>query len=93
MKTTPFQNILRILLGLFMAFAGIVFAMFEKIEGNGKNTHPLFVWLKSELSGLLGSRVKWNFTKFIIDKNGNPVKRFAPATKPEKMEPFIKSIL
>lgn len=73
---------------------GVSFPMFDKIEVNGKNTHPIFKYLKSKLKGgLLGSKVKWNFTKFVIDKNGKPVKRFAPITKPEKMEDFLKKIL
>lgn len=73
---------------------GVSFPMFEKIEVNGKNAHPIFKYLKSELSGgLLGSAIKWNFTKFVIDKNGEPVKRFAPTTKPEAIEKFIEKIL
>jgi glutathione peroxidase len=73
---------------------GVSFQMFEKIEVNGKNAHPLYKYLKKELSGgLFGSKIKWNFTKFIIDKNGTPVKRFAPTTKPEKMEKWIKKII
>jgi glutathione peroxidase len=72
---------------------GVSFPMFEKIEVNGKNAHPIYLYLKSELSGFLGSKIKWNFTKFVIDKTGKPVKRFAPTTKPEKMETFIQSIL
>ncbi|WP_159023311.1 glutathione peroxidase [Formosa sp. L2A11] len=73
---------------------GVSFPMFEKIEVNGKNTHPIYNYLKSKCSGgLLGSVIKWNFTKFVIDKNGTPIKRFAPTTKPEKMEAFIKKIL
>jgi glutathione peroxidase len=73
---------------------GVSFPMFEKIEVNGKNAHPIFKYLKSKLSGgLLGSRIKWNFTKFLIDKNGTPVKRFAPTTVPEKMEKDIEKIL
>jgi glutathione peroxidase len=72
---------------------GVSFPMFEKIEVNGKNAHPIYKYLKSELSGFLGSRIKWNFTKFVIDKNGKPVKRFAPTVKPENMEQFIKNIL
>jgi glutathione peroxidase len=67
--------------------------MFEKIEVNGKNAHPIFDYLKSELKGFPTSSVKWNFTKFVIDKNGVPVKRFAPTTKPQKMEAYIKEIL
>lgn len=73
---------------------GVSFPMFEKIEVNGKNAHPIYKYLKSELSGgLFGSKIKWNFTKFMIDKNGKPVKRFAPTTSPEKMESYIKEIL
>lgn len=72
---------------------GVSFPMFEKIEVNGKNTHPVFKYLKSELGGFLGSKIKWNFTKFVIDKNGKPLKRFSPATKPEKMEAYLKKIL
>lgn len=73
---------------------GVSFPMFEKINVNGKNAHPLYKYLKSELSGgILGSAIKWNFTKFVIDKNGTPVKRFAPTTKPEKMESFIQKIV
>ena len=73
---------------------GVSFPMFEKIEVNGKNAHPIFKFLKLKLpGGILGSKIKWNFTKFIIDKDGNPVKRFAPSTKPEKMETIIQKIL
>lgn len=72
---------------------GVSFPMFEKIEVNGKDAHPIYKYLKSELGGLLGSKIKWNFTKFVIDKNGKPVKRFAPTTSPEKMEDYIKEIL
>jgi glutathione peroxidase len=73
---------------------GVNFPVFEKIDVNGKNAHPLFKYLKSKLSGgLLGSAIKWNFTKFVIDKNGKPLKRFAPTTKPEKMETYVKEIL
>ncbi len=74
---------------------GVSFPMFEKIEVNGKNAHPIYKYLKSKLSGgcFFGSSIKWNFTKFVIDKNGKPVKRFAPTTKPEKMEKFIKKII
>lgn len=73
---------------------GVSFPMFEKIKVNGKDTHPIYTYLKSELSGgLLGSAVKWNFTKFVIDKNGKPVKRVAPMIRPEQMEAYIKKIL
>ncbi|WP_127021538.1 glutathione peroxidase [Flagellimonas beolgyonensis] len=72
---------------------GVSFPMFAKIEVNGKNTHPIFKYLKSELGGFLGSDIKWNFTKFIIDKTGKPVKRFAPITTPESMEDYIVELL
>ncbi|MGR3812208.1 glutathione peroxidase [Jiulongibacter sp. NS-SX5] len=72
---------------------GVSFPMFEKIEVNGKNTHPVFKFLKSNLGGLFGSRVKWNFTKFLVDKNGKPVKRFAPTTKPEKIDQYLQKML
>jgi len=72
---------------------GVSFLMFEKIDVNGKNAHPLFLFLKSELGGLLGQDIKWNFTKFVIDKNGQPVRRYPPTTKPEKIESYIQELL
>lgn len=72
---------------------GVSFRMFEKIDVNGKNEHPLYTFLKEKQPGILGSKIKWNFTKFLIDRNGNPVKRFAPITKPEKMEKDILKLL
>jgi len=72
---------------------GVTFPIFNKIEVNGPNCHPVFKFLKHQLSGFLGSHIKWNFTKFVINKEGIPVKRFAPITKPERMENFIASIL
>lgn len=72
---------------------GVSFPMFSKIEVNGDNAHPIYKYLKKQLPGILGSRIKWNFTKFLIDKNGKPVKRFAPTTKPEKIEGYIKKYL
>lgn len=72
---------------------GVSFPMFEKIDVNGSNAHPVFKYLKKKLPGIFGNFIKWNFTKFVIDKNGKPVKRYAPITKPEEMEAFIKSIL
>ena len=72
---------------------GVSFPIFEKIEVNGSNTHPVFKFLKKNLPGIFGSFIKWNFTKFVIDKSGKPVKRFAPITKPENMDDFIKKIL
>ena len=72
---------------------GVSFPMFEKIEVNGSGAHPIYEYLKSELGGTLGSAIKWNFTKFLIDKNGKPVKRFAPITTPDKIESDIKKVL
>ena len=73
---------------------GVTFPMFEKVDVNGENAHPIFKYLKSQLKGgLFGSKIKWNFTKFVIDKNGNPVKRFAPTVTPEKIEKYIEKIL
>lgn len=72
---------------------GVTFPMFAKVDVNGDNAHPVFKYLKQELSGFLGSRIKWNFTKFLVDKNGNPVKRFSPTTKPEKIEKHLKKLL
>ncbi len=71
---------------------GVSFPMFSKVEVNGEQAHPIFKYLKKQLSGLLGSKIKWNFTKFLIDKHGKPVKRFAPITKPEKLEPYIEKL-
>ncbi|MGB1102798.1 MAG: glutathione peroxidase [Crocinitomicaceae bacterium] len=72
---------------------GVSFPMFEKIDVNGKNTHPVFKYLKGELGGFLGSKIKWNFTKFLIDKNGKPFKRYAPTTKPESIEGDVKKLV
>ncbi|WP_187264048.1 glutathione peroxidase [Pontibacter beigongshangensis] len=72
---------------------GVSFPMFDKVDVNGENAHPVFQYLKSNLGGLFGSRIKWNFTKFLVDANGKPVKRFAPITKPEKIEPYVQQLL
>jgi glutathione peroxidase len=72
---------------------GVTFPMFSKIDVNGETAHPLYKYLKSELGGVLGSKIKWNFTKFLIDTEGNPVKRFAPTTKPDKIEKYLENIL
>ena len=72
---------------------GVSFPMFEKIDVNGKNTHPIFKYLKSNLKGFIVNDIKWNFTKFVIDKDGYPRKRFAPTDKPEDMEAYIEKIL
>jgi glutathione peroxidase len=65
----------------------VTFPLFAKIEVNGDNTHPLYRWLKKQAKGLLGSEaIKWNFTKFLVDPEGNVVKRYAPTDTPEKIE-------
>jgi glutathione peroxidase len=72
---------------------GVEFPMFGKIDVNGKDTHPVFEYLKDELPGTLGKKIKWNFTKFLIGKDGNPIKRFAPTTKPEDIKKHIEKAL
>jgi glutathione peroxidase len=73
---------------------GIKFPMFEKVEVNGSNAHPLFQLLKKEATGLLGTEgIKWNFTKFLITKDGKQVTRFAPQTKPEDLKSDIEKAL
>jgi glutathione peroxidase len=72
---------------------GVTFPLFEKIEVNGPGTHPVFQYLRDKLRGFFGSRIKWNFTKFLVDAEGRPVKRFSPVTKPESIEPDIKKLL
>jgi glutathione peroxidase len=72
---------------------GVSFSMFSKIEVNGKNAHPIFKYLKHELGGIFGSSIKWNFTKFLLDANGKPVKRFSPITKPEEIDKYLRKIL
>lgn len=72
---------------------GVTFQLTEKIDVNGSNTHSLFIYLKRKLGSWLGSKIKWNFTKFLIDQNGKPFKRFAPTTKPETIEKYIQELL
>ncbi|MCY1415915.1 Hydroperoxy fatty acid reductase gpx1 [compost metagenome] len=73
---------------------GVSFPLFKKIEVNGSDAHPLYVELKKRAPGALGSqRIKWNFTKFLIGKDGKVIKRFAPLTKPEHMVSEIEALL
>lgn len=73
---------------------GVTFPLFRKVEVNGSNAHPLFVQLKKRAPGLLGSQaIKWNFTKFLINRDGQSVKRYAPATKPEALKTAIEALL
>ena len=73
---------------------GVSFPIFAKIDVNGPSTHPLYHFLKESKRGLFGSRrIKWNFTKFLIDRSGNVISRFAPATKPQNLAPKIEGLL
>ncbi len=73
---------------------GVSFTMAEKIEVNGEQAHPLFEHLKSNAKGILGSkRIKWNFTKFLVNRNGEVVKRFAPTDKPEAIAAAIEALI
>lgn len=72
---------------------GVTFPMFAKIEVNGDDAHPLFAWLRDEQRGVLGGAIKWNFTKFLINREGDVINRFAPTTTPDKIEPDIQAAL
>ncbi len=69
------------------------FPLFSKIDVNGENEEPLYRYLKSSKKGVFGSNIKWNFTKFLVDKEGNVVERFAPMTKPSKISDVIENLL
>jgi glutathione peroxidase len=71
----------------------VSFPLMGKIEVNGNDADPLWKYLKTEKSGLLGSRIKWNFTKFLVDREGNVVGRFGPAVKPEQLKSEIEALL
>ncbi|MDQ7989340.1 MAG: glutathione peroxidase [Candidatus Dactylopiibacterium sp.] len=68
---------------------GVSFPLFEKVDVNGPHTHPLFALLKREQPGWLGEPIRWNFTKFLVDRHGRVLKRFAPFTKPARIAPAI----
>ncbi|OOM81314.1 hydroperoxy fatty acid reductase gpx1 [Clostridium sp. BL-8] len=72
---------------------GVSFTMFEKIDVNGDNAHPLYKYLKNEAKGILNKEIKWNFAKFLIDSEGNVVKRYAPITTPLKLKGDIEKLL
>jgi glutathione peroxidase len=71
----------------------VSFPITEKIDVNGVSAHPLFQWLRGECRGLFGSTIKWNFTKFLVDKQGRPIQRFAPITSPGSLESKIQELL
>ena len=72
---------------------GVTFPQLAKIDVNGANESPVYTYLKSQKTGLMGSKIKWNFTKFLLDRNGNVVDRFGPTVTPEKIEDRIKELL
>lgn len=72
---------------------GVSFPMFSKVDVNGKSAHPLFRYLTKEAPGMVTDQVKWNFTKFLVNKEGKVIKRFAPKTEPEDIEEAIKELL
>ena len=73
---------------------GVSFPLFKKVDVNGANAHPLFVELKQQAPGVLGSKgIKWNFTKFLVDGQGRVIKRYAPTTKPEELRADIEALL
>jgi glutathione peroxidase len=72
----------------------VTFPMMAKIDVNGPSAHPLYVYLKKQQKGVLGTEgVKWNFTKFLVDRDGNVVERFAPTTKPEELQAAVEALL
>jgi glutathione peroxidase len=77
----------------FVASYAVKFEMFEKTLVNGAHAHPVFRFLKSRLGGVLGSSIKWNFTKFLCDRNGIPVKRYGPPTAPMTLVKDIEELL
>lgn len=72
---------------------GVTFTMFEKIDVNGEFAHPIYKYLKNNAKGILNNEIKWNFTKFLIDSEGNVVDRFAPTTNPKKIRKDIEKLL
>ena len=72
---------------------GVEFPLFSKIEVNGPGAHPLYDWLKSEKSGVLGGRIKWNFTKFLVGRDGHVIDRFGPNRKPEDLRTAVETAL
>ncbi len=72
---------------------GVTFPMFSKVDVNGENAHPLFKFLKAGASGFLSTNIKWNFTKFLVDRNGKVIKRFSPSTDPSNLEKYIDKLL
>jgi glutathione peroxidase len=72
---------------------GVTFPMFARIDVNGANAHPLFAWLRSEQGGILGDAIKWNFTKFLLNREGKVIRRYAPSVTPEQLVDDIRALL
>jgi len=72
---------------------GVTFPMFSKVNVNGVDAHPLFKYLKDSMPGTFGKSIKWNFTKFLIGRDGKPVDRFSPITSPSRIESYIVDLL
>lgn len=72
---------------------GVTFTMFAKVNVNGEKAEPLFTYLKSQQKGVMGSSIKWNFTKFLVNREGKVIERFAPTMAPEKIDKKIKDLL
>ena len=72
---------------------GVTFDMFAKVDVNGPNAHPVFQFVRAHLSDILGSSVKWNWTKFLCDRDGKPSERFSPPTNPLSLRPAIEALL
>ena len=72
---------------------GVTFPMFAKIDVNGPKAHPLFVWLRSEANGVLGNSIKWNFTKFLVGRDGRVIRRYAPTVAPADLREDVRTAL
>ncbi len=72
---------------------GVTFPLFAKIDVNGPDAHPLYEWLRSEQSGMVGNKIRWNFTKFLIDTEGKVVKRYGSTTTPDQISDDIEALL
>ena len=72
---------------------GVTFSLFEKVDVNGEKAHPLYKFLRREAKGLFSDKIKWNFTKFLIDKQGNVIRRYAPTVKPSAIEKDIVKLM
>ena len=72
---------------------GVTFPMFDKVDVNGSDAHPLFAWLRSEKKGVLGTAIKWNFTKFLVGRDGQVLKRYGSTTKPAAIAADVESAL